>query len=141
MAQKRKIDMRVHKWDGLKKKSFTPEQLERLEQRTRKTLLDMRLRELRKIAGVTQASLAKRLKVSQGQISETGNRGCGPLREREACPWGTEVTVSKSGRVAMPSSKRRWMAPRWKREARKPPPERQRAMPRRASGAMGVAGC
>lgn len=60
--------MRVHKWDGLKKKSFTPEQLERLEQRTRKTLLDMRLRELRKIAGVTQASLAKRLKVSQGQI-------------------------------------------------------------------------
>jgi hypothetical protein len=61
--------------------------------------------------------------------------------EREACPWGTEVTVSKSGRVAMPSSKRRWMAPRWKRVARKPPPERQRAMPRRASGAMGVAGC
>lgn len=34
----------------------------------------MRLRELRKIAGVTQASLAKRLKVSQGQISETENR-------------------------------------------------------------------
>ncbi len=66
--------MRVHKWDGLKKKSFTPEQLERLEERTRKTLLDMRLRELRKIAGVTQASLAKRLKVSQGQISETENR-------------------------------------------------------------------
>jgi transcriptional regulator with XRE-family HTH domain len=66
--------MRVHKGDGLKKKSFTPEQLERLEQRTRKTLLDMRLRELRKIAGVTQASLAKRLKVSQGQISETENR-------------------------------------------------------------------
>jgi predicted transcriptional regulator len=66
--------MRVHKWDGLKKKSFTAEQLERLEQRTRKTLLDMRLRELRKIAGVTQASLAKRLKVSQGQISETENR-------------------------------------------------------------------
>ena len=66
--------MRVHKWDGLKKKAFTPEQLERLEQRTRKTLLNMRLRELRKIAGVTQASLAKRLKVSQGQISETENR-------------------------------------------------------------------
>lgn len=66
--------MRVHKWDGLKKKPFTPEQLERLEQRTRKTLLDMRLRELRKIAGVTQASLARRLKVSQGQISETENR-------------------------------------------------------------------
>ncbi len=34
----------------------------------------MRPRELRKIAGVTQASLAKRLKVSQGQISETENR-------------------------------------------------------------------
>ena len=66
--------MRVHKWDGLKKKAFTPEQLERLGQRAQKTLLDMRLRELRRIAGVTQASLAKRLKVSQGQISETENR-------------------------------------------------------------------
>ena len=66
--------MRVHKRHGLKKKSFTPEQLERPGQRTQKTLLDMRLRELRKIAGVTQASLAKRLKVSQGQISETESR-------------------------------------------------------------------
>ncbi len=40
--------------------------------------------------------------------------GDGPLRageaaagEREACPWGTEATVSKSGLLAMTSSKRR----------------------------------
>ena len=65
--------MRVHKWDGLKKKSFTPEQLERLEQRTRKTLLDMRLRELRKIAGVTHVPEL-----------QTDERGPGPLAEVSA---------------------------------------------------------
>lgn len=54
--------------------SLPAERQARIRKKTQKLLLEADLAELRKIAGKTQAEVAARMKVSQGQISETERR-------------------------------------------------------------------
>ena len=54
---------------------MSPEARERVDQRVRKTLLEMTLQELRqKVSGKTQAELAEILEVTQGAISQLEGR-------------------------------------------------------------------
>ena len=61
------------RWAGLKAK-MSPERRARMQKRTDGLLLEMDLRELRKLVGVTQTQLAERLKTSQGEVSQAERR-------------------------------------------------------------------
>jgi len=57
------------------RKGMTPAARKRVDQRVRKTLLDMSLQELRqRVAGVTQTELAEFMEVTQGAISQLEGR-------------------------------------------------------------------
>jgi transcriptional regulator with XRE-family HTH domain len=51
-----------------------PEQLARVEAKKEALLLEMTLRELRRLLGVTQTELAERLKTTQGEVSQAERR-------------------------------------------------------------------
>src|SRR5260370_40256416 len=61
------------RWADLKAK-MSPERQARMRERTDAQLLEMDLRELRKLVGVTQTQLAERLKTSQGEVSQAERR-------------------------------------------------------------------
>ncbi len=61
------------RWADLKAK-MPPERHARMQKRTDALLLEMDLRELRKLVGVTQTQLAERLKTSQGEVSQAERR-------------------------------------------------------------------
>lgn len=61
------------RWADLKAR-MSPERQKRMRERTDALLLEMDLRELRKLVGVTQAQLAERLKTSQGEVSQAERR-------------------------------------------------------------------
>jgi transcriptional regulator with XRE-family HTH domain len=53
---------------------MTLEQLARVEAKKGALLLEMTLRELRRLLGVTQTELALRLKTTQGEVSQSERR-------------------------------------------------------------------
>jgi predicted transcriptional regulator len=61
------------RWVDLKAK-MSPERQARMRERKDALLLEMDLRELRKLVGVTQTQLAQRLKTSQGEVSHEERR-------------------------------------------------------------------
>ena len=61
------------RWADLKAR-MSPERQKRMRERTDALLLEMDLRELRKLVGVTQAQLAERLNTSQGEVSQAERR-------------------------------------------------------------------
>jgi len=61
------------RWADLKAK-LPAERRERMARRTDELLLEMDLRELRRMVGVTQTQLAQRLKSSQGEVSQAERR-------------------------------------------------------------------
>ena len=57
------------------RKGMSPAARKRVDQRVRKTLLEMSLQELRqRVAGITQTELAESLEVTQGAISQLEGR-------------------------------------------------------------------
>ena len=61
------------RWADLKAK-LSPERRTHMQRRTDELLLEMDLRELRKLVGVTQTELAARLKTTQGDVSQAERR-------------------------------------------------------------------
>lgn len=61
------------RWADLKAK-LPAARRERMRERTDALLLEMDLRDLRKLVGVTQTQLAERLKTTQGEISQAERR-------------------------------------------------------------------
>ncbi len=85
------------------------------------------------------STLACQSLAAMGVFAWTGTR-VRPVARAAAVmlPPETLATVRKSGRLRMPSSFSRRSAPRWKRVARNPPPERHRPMPWRAAFGRGA---
>jgi len=61
------------RWADLKAK-LPAARRARMQRRTDELLLEMDLRELRKLVGVTQTELAERLKKTQGEVSQAERR-------------------------------------------------------------------
>lgn len=67
--------MKVHKWADLKRRKFTPAQLEEIEREVEKELLEMNLRAMRELLGKTQVEVADAAEISQSEVSKAEKRG------------------------------------------------------------------
>jgi DNA-binding XRE family transcriptional regulator len=63
--------MKLHRWEDLMRKRYSPEQIEAKREKAQKELLEVDLRELRELAGKTQAELAQITEMEQAAISRT----------------------------------------------------------------------
>src|SRR2546428_9001502 len=69
------MNMAIRRFNDLKTRTFTAEQLKRINDRVQKTLLDMSLREVREmVASKTQVETAELLEKTQGEISTIEHR-------------------------------------------------------------------
>ena len=66
--------MKLHKWKDIREKKLSPEQLRRIDEEVEQELLEMDLRALREAAGLTQEELARRVEVTQSQLSKLERR-------------------------------------------------------------------
>ena len=66
--------MKLHKWKDVREKKFSPEQLQRIDDEVQQELLEMDLRMLREAVGLTQEELARRVEVTQSQLSKLERR-------------------------------------------------------------------
>ena len=65
--------MGVRKWDSLAHKA-SPERRAEIRREVRREILEASLKEAREMAGKTQAEVAKKIDMSQSQVSETEQR-------------------------------------------------------------------
>lgn len=96
--------MRLHKWEDLRKKKFTPEQLAKIDLDVQREILEMNLREIRKLLGMTQIQVAKAAKMNQSDLSRTENRGdhlLSTLRRYVRALGGDLEVVAKFGNKAI----------------------------------------
>ena len=70
--------MKTHRWEEIKDRDFTEEEIEDLEQEIDDELVRMTLQELRKDLGLTQEQLATVMDLSQPELSRV-ERGKNPL--------------------------------------------------------------
>lgn len=66
--------MKTHRWADIKQGKMSAERLARVEARADATLLEMDLKELREMAGKTQAELASLSGIAQSELSKTERR-------------------------------------------------------------------
>jgi transcriptional regulator with XRE-family HTH domain len=66
--------MRVHKWQEIRSKKFSSEQLTKIDEAVEKEIIEMDLRALREAVGMTQEELARRVEITQSQLSKTERR-------------------------------------------------------------------
>ncbi len=66
--------MRVHKWDKIAKEKLGAERVERIRREVEQEILEMNLREVRELAGKTQAELAEAAQLSQAELSRAERR-------------------------------------------------------------------
>jgi predicted transcriptional regulator len=66
--------MKLHRWDDVRRKAFTPEQIDKTDKKVEAEILELNLRAMRELIGKTQADLAEEAKTSQGEISEAERR-------------------------------------------------------------------
>lgn len=78
------MTMAVHRWTDLTKK-LPKARRERIEQRVREELLEMDLREMRKLVGKTQQEVAKLAKMAQSELSRTERRSDHRLSTLRRC--------------------------------------------------------
>jgi hypothetical protein len=67
--------MRVHKYNDLAKKKLSPEQRAENRAWVEQELLEMDLRAVRELVGVTQEELARVAQMTQAEVSRTERRG------------------------------------------------------------------
>ena len=65
--------MAVHRWSELTKK-MSKDRREKVDRRVREELLEMDLREMRKLVGKTQQDVAKLARMAQSELSKTERR-------------------------------------------------------------------
>jgi predicted transcriptional regulator len=66
--------MTVHKWREIRGKKLSKETLEGIDRDVSAELLEMDLRDLREMAGLTQVELAETAEMNQSQLSQIENR-------------------------------------------------------------------
>ena len=63
-----------HRWQDLRKKKLTPEQLEQIEREVERELLEMDLRAIRELVGKTQVDVAEAINMTQSEVSRLERR-------------------------------------------------------------------
>ena len=67
--------MKVHRWEDIRKKNkLTPEQRAETDLRVQVELLEMSLRDVRELAGMTQVDLASKADFAQSELSKIERR-------------------------------------------------------------------
>ena len=66
--------MKIHKWKDIERKHFTPQQIAKAEERAAAEVMEMNLKALREMAGLTQAEAAKVAEMTQGELSRQERR-------------------------------------------------------------------
>lgn len=89
--------MNVKSWNSLKRKRFSEDEIEELDQQVAEDLAQMTLQEIRRALGLTQDQLAELMELSQPELSRI-ERGKNPLlstlrRYVEALGGELEVTA------------------------------------------------
>jgi predicted transcriptional regulator len=64
----------VHRWQDLKRKHLTPEQIVEVERDADQDALELDLRALRKVANLTQLQMAPLIKMTQPELSRLERR-------------------------------------------------------------------
>jgi DNA-binding XRE family transcriptional regulator len=67
--------MKTTKWSELKLTRLSPERRAELDAEVEAELVEMDLREIREIAGLTQTQMAERAGIGQGEVSRLERRG------------------------------------------------------------------
>lgn len=67
-------EMTVKRWADIRAQKFSTEELRQIDQEVEAELLEMDLRALREAAGLTQEELAKRVEITQSQLSKLERR-------------------------------------------------------------------
>jgi predicted transcriptional regulator len=66
--------MKVHRWEDIKRKRFTPEQIEEIRRQAQDDILELNLQAVRKLVGKTQSELAEAAQMAQGDLSRAERR-------------------------------------------------------------------
>jgi transcriptional regulator with XRE-family HTH domain len=66
--------MELHKWKDIRAKKLSPDQLKEIDKAVDQELLEMDLRALREAVGLTQEELARKVVVTQSQLSKLERR-------------------------------------------------------------------
>jgi hypothetical protein len=66
--------MKLHKWEDVRRRNFTPKEIAKLDAAIEAELLEMNLTALRAHAMKTQAELARAAKMTQPEVSATERR-------------------------------------------------------------------
>jgi hypothetical protein len=67
--------VRYKKWAEIKKENFSPEEIAASREWAEQKVIELNLKAVRKMTGVTQGELAKATKLAQSDISVLENRG------------------------------------------------------------------
>jgi DNA-binding phage protein len=67
--------MAVHRWDDIKRRKLSPERLASIEARADQEVLEMNLRAVRELVGMTQVEAATSAEMTQSELSKTERRG------------------------------------------------------------------
>jgi hypothetical protein len=92
--------MKLHKWEDLKRRRFSPEKLAEIERAVERELIEMDLRAVRELVGKTQAEVAPAAGMAQGEISKFERRAdvrLSTLRRYVEALGGKLVVIAKFG--------------------------------------------
>ena len=68
------MKVEFERWSDVQKRLFTPEQIAETDAWVKREVIRMELAELRKLAGKTQAQVAKKARMHQGEVSRAEKR-------------------------------------------------------------------
>jgi hypothetical protein len=66
--------MRLHRWEDIRRRHFTPEELAKLDREIEEEIVEMNLHTVRKYLHKTQTEVAKAAKMAQGDVSVVERR-------------------------------------------------------------------
>jgi predicted transcriptional regulator len=66
--------MGSHRWQDIKRRKLSPEQIERIEREVEEEILEMNLRAVRELLGRTQVDVAKAADMDQSEVSKAERR-------------------------------------------------------------------
>src|SRR2546425_12841484 len=66
--------MKLHKWKDIKNKRLTAEQIEKSDRQIDRELIEIELRDLRQLLGLTQEQAAKLAEMTQSELSKAERR-------------------------------------------------------------------
>lgn len=66
--------MKTHRWEDIKAKGRTPQQLAALDRRVERKLLELDLRAIRELTGRTQEDVASAAEIEQSEVSRLERR-------------------------------------------------------------------